>query len=102
MRLHYDDALARAGWTELSPEDRRLFQTERRPGAAAPAPTAGVPADPAGDPTGKTIEAGYGKFVVPEAIATHLDWLHVSPAGHRRAAFDWNGVGGVRATWLYP
>lgn len=99
--LHRDDAIAHEGWAELSPEDRRFFLTERPPGTPAAMPTAGVSADLAGSPDA-ALRAGHANFVVIEATATSLDWLHISPTGHRRAAFEWDGAGNVHATWLYP
>lgn len=100
VRLHVDDALVRAGWIELSPEDRRLFLTARPPGAPALGPTPGIEGTP--DMTDES-PAGRANFAVIEARVVALDWLHISPVdGHRRAVFRWDDAGRLRASWVYP
>lgn len=95
IQLHYHDDLSERLWRELPTAGRRLYATAAAPGTPAATPTAGVP-------RGTGEDAGYEHFVVLEAIPTDLDWLHFSPAGHRRAAFHWTAAGGVDASWLYP
>lgn len=95
IQMHYHDDVSERLWHQLPAAGRRLYATAAAPGTPAPAPTAGAPAG-AGD------EAGYEHFVVLEATPTDLDWLHFTPAGHRRAAFRWTEDGRVEANWLYP
>jgi hypothetical protein len=94
IQMHYHDDLSERLWHELPTAGRRLYATVAAPGTATPAPTGGVR-------TGVGEDAGYENFVVLQATATHLDWLHFSPSGHRRAAFRWTD-GHVEANWLYP
>lgn len=95
IQMHYHDDLTERLWHDIPAAGRRLYAIVAAPGTPASGPTAGVP--PA-----TSDEGGYENFVVLEATPTHLDWLHFSPAGHRRAAFRWTESGRVEATWLYP
>jgi pyridoxamine 5'-phosphate oxidase len=101
-RIHYDAPITREGWAELPREMRRLFMTQAPPGHVAPGPTPGLPPALQRDIPPPAADAeGYRNFVVVEAIARQLDWLHFSRAGHRRAAFTWDGAA-PRGAWLYP
>lgn len=97
IRLHYDDALSSACWAELPSETRELFLTAQAPGTRAATPTDGRPTANADGTAGPPAH-----FVVLEAIATHLDWLHAAPQRHRRAGFAWGPDGRLDASWLYP
>lgn len=95
IQVHYHDDVSERLWHELPAVGRRFYATAAAPGTASSAPTTGVP-------SGVDEEAGYENFVVLEATTTHLDWLHFTPNGHRRAAFRWAEDGHVEANWLYP
>jgi hypothetical protein len=41
-------------------------------------------------PKGKDYNTECENFIVLEAAAKHLDWLHCSSQGHCRAAFIWD------------
>lgn len=101
VRLDHDSRLTRAAWADLPLAVRRVFATAQAPGHSAPAPVSGPEA---GALRGESAadEAAYGNFVLLEAVVAHLDWLHVAPTGHRRAAFTWAGSGQPSGTWLYP
>lgn len=101
IRFRRDDALTREAWHETPAETRRVFATPAEPGAIAPAPEAGPPAQAMRD--GCAVdEAGYRNFELLEAKIAHLDWLYVAPSGHRRAAFTWVSDDEPQARWLYP
>jgi pyridoxamine 5'-phosphate oxidase len=103
IRLCHDDATARAGWAELPAHMRRLFMTQTPPGHEAPGPTTGVPEAWRDHPPPEAEAEGYRNFVTVEAVMLHLDWLHFSSAGHRRAGFSWtHPLGSPHAVWLYP
>lgn len=104
FRMHYDDSVARRAWEALPLSERKVYMTDVAPGQPAPRPTAGLPGTlPQRPPTEAESETlGYKNFMTLEAIATHLDWLHFTRGGSRRAAFTWSPAGAVRATWLYP
>lgn len=101
VRLHSDNELTRAAWTDLPLETRRVFATARPPGHAAAGPVSGPEAtELQGD--ARADEAAYRNFVLLEAVVAHLDWLHFARTGHRRAAFTWAASDHLSSTWLYP
>lgn len=101
VHVRGDDALAAAAWRDLPSETRRVFATSVAPGHPAPAPVAGPPPEVM-NANSHAEAAGFQHFVLLEAVVAHLDWLYISPTGHRRAAFTWSGAGEPQARWLYP
>jgi len=60
-----------------------------------------APGTPVASPAIDALPSGFPNFRVVTVTPGALDWLSLSPAGHRRARFVW-GEGGVSATWLAP
>lgn len=101
VRFRRDDALTRQAWQDLPLETRRVFATPAPPGHLAPAPDTLPPVE-ALQHDGEANEAGFSNFELLEAKIAHLDWLYISPSGHRRAAFTWVSADEPEARWLYP
>jgi hypothetical protein len=100
VRFRRDDALTRQAWHDMPLETRRVFATSAPPGYVAPAPEAEPPLEAMHDEA--MNEAGFSNFELLEAKIAHLDWLYISPSGHRRAAFTWASGDEPEARWLYP
>jgi hypothetical protein len=54
------------------------------------------------DPSEAESEAGRQNFAVVVCQVRQIDWLFLTPYGHRRANFTWNGSGQLRTCWLVP
>lgn len=88
--LHAGDSLAAAAWAESHPSSRLVYDI-------APAPGTPV-AEPPPAPHGEGGEANFGVILLR---FDRMEWLHLHPAGHRRARFVW-GPEGLAETWLVP
>jgi len=104
--LHCDDAAAEAAWRGTPPASRLPYLAEAPPGTPVDGPTGGLPDGLAGRPPEETlVGAGRKNFALVVCAIRAFDWLRLAPdghpAGHRRAAFDWNGSR-FTGRWLTP
>lgn len=89
--LHAGDARARAEWDGLHAGSRAIYAVAKASGTAL--------ADPAG--TGRVPEdAAFAHFAVIDIAMLSLEWLHLAPAGHRRARLTFGAA--ATAAWLVP
>jgi hypothetical protein len=101
--IHQNNELAYRAWNELSLPGRQIYKTLASPGRPAPKPTSGLPTpQETRIPKNRDHNAGYENFIVLEATAKHLDWLHSSKHGHCRAAFTWGADDVLHTSWLFP
>ncbi len=101
--LHHADALADTAWQELSPRRRRDYLVAGPPGLPWAWATSGLPAEiESREPSAAESEAGRLNFAVVVCRIRQLDWLYLTPYGHRRANFAWNAQGALQTSWLVP
>jgi pyridoxamine 5'-phosphate oxidase len=88
--LHTGDAVTEDHWARTSPQGRRTYGVAPGPGALIEHPGQ---ADESIDVAGPAQQRE--QFVVVEMVASRLEWLYLSHAGHRRASFEradgWSG-----------
>lgn len=99
--IHQNNELTYQAWNELPTHGRQIYRTTAPPGRPTPSSTSGLPASQEVH-SPPASNAGYENFIVLEATAKHLDWLHFSKQGHRRATFIWDADDVLHASWLYP
>ncbi|MGB3616660.1 MAG: hypothetical protein WBA12_00950, partial [Catalinimonas sp.] len=100
VTLHHDDALADDIWSETHPGGRKDYLSDYAPATPLPHPASGVP--PALEDkrlTEADTAPARDHFVVIRTWVTFVDWLLLSPDGHRRAQFRYDG-GGVERRWV--
>ncbi len=101
--IHHRDTLADAAWQELSPRRRRDYLVSGPRGLPWAWATSGLPAELEGrDPSEVESDAGRLNFAVVVCHIRQIDWLLLTPYGHRRAHFTWNGGGQLQTSWLVP
>ncbi|NIA71633.1 hypothetical protein HBA54_23865 [Pelagibius litoralis] len=102
-RIHHGDALAEEAWAEVSLSQRRYYMVSGPPGLPWAWPTSGLPERLENHPPGKA-ESQIGKlnFAVVVCTVSQMDWLYLTPYGHRRATFAWNQAGQLQTSWLVP
>lgn len=88
--LHFEDAVADAGWAASRDFSRMCYAIEPAPGEAIAAPPP-APLDPA---------AGRANFAVILLCFNRLEWLWLAAGGHQRALFTWGDT--PQAAWLVP
>jgi pyridoxine/pyridoxamine 5'-phosphate oxidase len=82
VNFHQKDALCHELWQGLPVESRVNYSSRQSPGK----PMVTAP------PSRLEDQDAFLNFLVIECIATHIDWLRLSPDGHQRAKFHWNGT----------
>jgi len=99
---HRDDPLAAGQWAAINITSRIDFCASLPPGTPVDRPSSGWP-----DlflkkaPVLLESERSRRHFMVISCSIDSMDWLKLSPLGHRRARFDWD-ESGLNATWLIP
>ncbi|MFJ9448703.1 MULTISPECIES: pyridoxamine 5'-phosphate oxidase family protein [unclassified Herbaspirillum] len=89
-----DEAERRAIWSAARPHTLILYRTPFAPGTPLDAPEAGHVREPgSGD--------GYANFCPVRVVLDKLEYLDISPDGHRRAVFRRNGDQWP-GTWVAP
>lgn len=101
--IHHRDDVAEAAWQDLSPRRRREYLVSGPRGLPWAWATSGLPAELEGrDPSAAESEAGRLNFAVVVCRVRQMDWLFLTPYGHRRAVFSWNGDDQLQTSWLVP
>jgi hypothetical protein len=101
--IHHRDELAENAWQELTPRRRRDYLVSGPRGLPWAWATSGLPSElEARDPSEAESEAGRLNFAVVVCHVRQMDWLFLTPHGHRRANFAWNGDGKLQTSWLVP
>lgn len=101
--IHHRDSVAEAAWQELCPRRRRDYLVSGPRGLPWAWATSGLPAEFEGrDPNEAESEAGRLNFAVVVCRVRQIDWLFLTPYGHRRANFTWNDDGQLQTSWLVP
>src|SRR5690606_24529652 len=101
--IHHRDGLADAAWRALTPRRRRDYLVSGPRGLPWAWATSGLTAELEGrDPSGTESEAGRLNFAVVVCHVRQIDWLYLTPYGHRRANFTWSPEGQLQTSWLVP
>ncbi|MEQ8355105.1 MAG: pyridoxamine 5'-phosphate oxidase family protein [Kiloniellaceae bacterium] len=101
--IHHRDGLAERAWQDLAPRQRRDYLVSGPRGLPWAWATSGLPAElESRDPTVEESEAGRLNFAVVVCRLRQIDWLFLTPYGHRRANFTWNNEGRLQTSWLVP
>jgi pyridoxamine 5'-phosphate oxidase len=106
--LHTADALADEHWANSFVLSRKCYCGEAVPGAESDVMTSGLPNEIAGiagaDFDEQQSSVGRKHFAVVECSVYEMEWLCISPDGHRRARFSIDAASGVlsRSVWLVP
>ena len=66
------------------------------PGLPLEAPGAGLP------DTVDDVEPGYANFLAVVIVVRRLEWLRLAHTGNLSARLEWDGAGGLSATWIVP
>jgi len=101
--IHHRDGLAETAWCGLTPRRRRDYLISGPRGLPWAWATSGLPAElEVRDPSETESEAGRLNFAVVVCHIGQMDWLFLTPHGHRRANFSWNDEGRLQTSWLVP
>ncbi len=101
--IHHRDSLAEEAWRALAPRRRLDYLVSGPRGLPWAWATSGLPAALENrDPTQEESAAGRGNFAVVVCRVRQMDWLYLTPNGHRRANFTWTGEGQLQTSWLVP
>lgn len=101
--IHRRDAVAERAWRALKPRQRRDYLVSGPRGLPWAWPTSGLPTElESRDPSTAESEAGRLNFAVIVCHVRQIDWLYLTPYGHRRAVFVWTREGQLRTSWLVP
>jgi len=101
--IHHRDAVAEDAWQMLTPRRRRDYLVSGPRGLPWAWATSGLPAElEARDPTEVESDAGRLNFAVVICHIRQIDWLLLTPYGHRRANFTWSANGQLQTSWLVP
>ena len=101
--IHHRDAVAEDAWQTLAPHRRRDYLVSGPRGLPWAWATSGLPAElESRDLTPAESEAGRHNFAVVVCHVRQMDWLFLTPYGHRRANFAWNGDDQLQTSWLVP
>lgn len=90
-----DDETAKI-WSGLPAQNKALYGTEPGPGTAI---SAGH--DYETDSNGATLQSELN-FCIVKVNYNHLEWLYLTPEGHRRAHFQWQSNGKLESHWVAP
>ena len=85
---------ARVEWDRLHAGSKSTYSVRPTPGSALADPTTA-------DADRLQEQAAFANFAVIHLEVSGMEWLHLAPGGHRRAAFTW-GPDGMQAEWLVP
>jgi pyridoxamine 5'-phosphate oxidase len=100
--LHHRDAVAVASWRKLGVSSRRTYLAQN-PGAPMAQAGSGIPAEfQSPDLALEATEPGFKNFVSVRVAIEEMDWLLLSPEGHRRALFQFPENSPVAMNWLCP
>jgi len=101
--IHHRDTLAEDAWQALTPRRRRDYLVSGPRGLPWAWATSGLPAELEGrDPTEVESDAGRLNFAVVICHIRQIDWLLLTPYGHRRANLTWSANGQLQTSWLVP
>lgn len=102
-RIHCGDTVAEEAWAGIPLPQRRHYMVSGPPGLPWAWPTSGLPGDLENRaPSEEESLAGKLNFAVVICTVTQMDWLYLTPYGHRRAVFSWDGEGRLQTSWLVP
>lgn len=93
---HAGDAIARPCWDAAPAVTRRPYLSAPGPGLPLEAPGNGLPG------AVDDVEPGYVNFLVVVISVRRLEWLRLAHTGNVSARFEWDGAGGLSATWIVP
>jgi hypothetical protein len=96
--LHASNDQAKSAWDALYPPLRTPYRTPYTSGQPLEDPALADPTDAARNPA--DLDEGFQNFSFVKIAVVRLEWLHLRPAGHRRARFEWNS--GWHGRWLAP
>lgn len=99
-----DGDLHEAGWNAIGLGSKRCYLAPNPPSTPAEAHDPNVPEEWRNRvPTEAAVAAGRSRFRVIACTAVQLDVLLLLRDGHRRAQYDYDSDGSLRAaTWLRP
>jgi hypothetical protein len=101
--IHHRGSLADAAWRALAPRQRRDYLVSGPRGLPWAWATSGLPSELENrDPSETESEAGRLNFAVVVCHVRQIDWLYLTPYGHRRANFTWTKEGRLQTSWLVP
>lgn len=102
-KIHHGDPLAEDAWAAVPLADRRHYMVSGPPGLPWALPTSGLPGDlESRAPSEEESRQGQVNFAVVVCRVAQMDWLYLSPYGHRRATFAWDDEGQLHTSWLVP
>jgi len=101
--IHHGDTLAEAAWRNLAPHRRRDYLVSGPRGLPWAWATSGLPTELENrDLKPAETEAGRLNFAAVVCHVRQMDWLFLTPYGHRRANFAWTDDGRLQTSWLVP
>jgi pyridoxamine 5'-phosphate oxidase len=99
--FNHDDEIAIKSWKILSALSQRLYSLQT-PGIEVAQPFEEVSAD--ADSNSLNLnepESGFSNFLSVGVLIHQIEWLFLSPQGHRRALFEFDSAGETRKkSWL--
>lgn len=102
-RIHHGEPLAVDAWNQEPLPDRCHYMVSGPPGLPWAWPTSGLPNDLENRaPSEEESRQGQLNFAVVVCTVKQMDWLYLTPYGHRRANFAWDNDGRLRISWLVP
>ena len=102
-RIHHGDAVAEAAWASVPLNRRRDYMVSGPPGLPWAWPTSGLPDHlESRAPSKEESQLGKVNFAVVVCAVKQMDWLYLTPYGHRRATFAWDEAGQLQTSWLVP
>jgi pyridoxine/pyridoxamine 5'-phosphate oxidase len=90
----------RAAWETFPVFARKVYASERPPGAPLPAPGDDLP-EAFFERSLPETDAYFSNFVILHTIIDRMDWLQLDREAHHRAGFNWRD-GQWEASWLVP
>ena len=100
--LHTEDRIADEQWATTGVASRFNYGTDEPPGTPMDEPSSGLPDFLLNKvPSVMKSESVRKNFMAISCRVDSMDWLKLSPVGHRRAQFGWN-ENGLEASWLVP
>ncbi|MEM7652713.1 MAG: pyridoxamine 5'-phosphate oxidase family protein, partial [Pseudomonadota bacterium] len=101
--VHHSDARAEEGWAKTRDFSRRCYCMPVAPGTAIGEPVGGLPEgmENRAPTEAESNDLGWPNFALVDTVVTRIEWLWLGHAGHRRAAFAWNGES-WDGEWLIP
>ena len=102
-RIHHGDSLAEEAWNGVPLHRRRDYMVSGPPGLPWAWPTSGLPNVLENRaPSEEESRLGKVNFAVVVCTVKQMDWLYLTPYGHRRANFAWDDAGQLHTSWLVP